>query len=79
VNNPAFGSGLQRMVFLPAADAIAATAQVVVQSALQQWLGDLIHLQTVQVIVEDSTVQVTVRYVVVRTQQQQVAQFTGGT
>jgi phage baseplate assembly protein W len=78
VNNPTFGSGLFGMTFEPAGDAVAAAAQLSIQAALQQWLGDLIHVQAVVVSGNDSTLQVTVRYVVVKTRQQQVAQFNSG-
>ncbi len=76
VNNPGFGSGLFGMTFEPAGDAVAAAAQLAIQAALQQWLGDLIHVQAVEVSGNDSTLQITVRYVTVQTRQQQVAQFT---
>jgi hypothetical protein len=46
-----------------------------VQGALQQWLADLILVEAVQVESQDSTVRMTVQYVVRRTQQRQVAQF----
>ncbi|MFT3769517.1 MAG: GPW/gp25 family protein [Minicystis sp.] len=75
VNRPSFGSGLLSLVFGPNGDAIAAAAQVAVQGALQQWLGDLIQVDDVRVESEDSTLRVTVRYVVRRDQQRRVAQF----
>jgi hypothetical protein len=46
------------------------------QGALQQWLGDVIQVSAVDVRAEGSTLQVTVQYVVRRTQQRQVAQLT---
>jgi uncharacterized protein len=79
VNNPTFGSGLLGLAFEPAGDVVAAATQLAIQAALQQWLGDLIHVQAVQVSASDSTLQVTVAYVIVQTQQPQVAQFTSGT
>jgi phage baseplate assembly protein W len=78
VNNPSFGSGLFGMTFEPAGDAVAAAAQLAIQAALQRWLGDIIHVQTVEVAGNDSTLQVTVRYVVVQTRQQQVVKFSSG-
>ena len=76
VNRPTFGSGLLRLVFAPNSDALAAATQLTVQGALQQWLGDLIQVQAVDVRNVDSSLFVTVQYLVRRTQQQQVAQFT---
>jgi hypothetical protein len=46
-----------------------------VQGALQQWLGNLIALEGVEVEAIDSTLRVTVRYVIRRTQSPQVATF----
>ncbi len=46
-----------------------------VQGALQQWLGDLIAVERVQVDAADSALSVQVDYVVQRTQQRGVAQF----
>ena len=76
VNRPTFGSGLMQLVFAPNSDELAAATQFLVQGALQQWLGDLIQVDELQVENEDSTLQVVIRYTVRRTQQQQVAQFT---
>lgn len=75
VNRPSFGSGLLSLVFGPNGDAMAAAAQVAVQGALQQWLGDLIQVEDVAVESDDATLRVTVRYLVRRDQQRQVALF----
>ena len=76
VNRPTFGSGLLQLVFAPNSDELATATQMLVQGALQQWLGDLIQVQAVDVQNQDSALQVTVQYVVRRTQQRQGAQFT---
>ena len=78
VNRPDFGSGLQRLVFAPNSDELAAATQFLVQGSLQQWLGDLIEVSEVDVQNEDSTLRITVQYIIRRTQQQQTAQFTRG-
>ncbi len=75
VNRPTFGSGLLQLVFAPNSDALAAATQLSVQASLQQWLGDLILVQRVDVVNADSRLEVTVEYVIRRTQQGQVAQF----
>ncbi|MBL8632167.1 MAG: GPW/gp25 family protein [Myxococcales bacterium] len=75
VNRPDFGSGLLGMVFSPGGDVLQAALQASVQATLQRWLADLVMVQAVAVEVEDSTVSVTVQYVVQRTQQQQVTRF----
>ncbi|HEY0737925.1 MAG TPA: GPW/gp25 family protein [Herpetosiphonaceae bacterium] len=75
VNRPTFGSGLLQLVFAPNSDVLAAATQASVQGALQQWLGDLIQIEAVQVRAIDSTLEVLIQYVVRRSQQRQVAQF----
>lgn len=75
VNRPTFGSGLMQLVFAPNSDELAAATQFLVQGALQQWLGDVIQAESVQVESQDATLRVTVRYVIRRTQQRQVAEF----
>lgn len=78
VNRPDFGCGLLQMVFQPNSDELATALQYTVQAALQQWLGDLIQVQSVDVASMDSTLQVTISYVVRRTQERQTVQFTRG-
>jgi hypothetical protein len=78
VNRPGFGSGLLRLVFAPNSDQLAATTQYLVQGSLQQYLGDLILVDAVEVTNEDSTLRVSVRYLVRRTQTLQTAEFTKG-
>ena len=75
VNRPTFGSGLLQLVFDPNRQEVATATQLLVQSSLQQWLGDLIQ-------VEDATVEggaemlvVTIVYRLVRTQERRVEQF----
>ncbi len=56
-----------QLVFAPNSPELAATTQFLVQGALQQWLGNLIALQAVDVEAVDSTLRVTVRYMIRRT------------
>ena len=76
VNRPDFGCGLMQLVFEPNSNELSTTTQFLVQGALQQWLGNLIQVDEVQVESEEATLEVTVKYRIRRTQQQQVAQFT---
>jgi phage baseplate assembly protein W len=78
VNRPAFGSGVMQLLFAPNNDALASATQLTVQGALQQWLGDLILVESVDVENDDAILRVHVQYVVRRTQQPQVAEFVRG-
>ena len=75
VNLPDFGTPITQLVFSPGSQELATATQFLIQGALQQWLGDLIQVQAVQVVNVDATLNVTIYYVVKRTNQQQVAQF----
>jgi phage baseplate assembly protein W len=75
VNRPTFGSGLMQLVFDPNGAQLAAATQMLVQGALQQWLSDVIQVESVDVDNEDSTLVVTVVYRVRRTQARQVARL----
>ncbi len=78
VNRPDFGCGLQRLVFAPNSDELAATSQFLIQGALQQWLGDLIELNDVEVSSEDAKLLINIQYTERRTQQQHSVQFARG-
>jgi phage baseplate assembly protein W len=71
VNRPDFGSGLMQLIFAPNSDELATATQFLVQGALQQWLGDLIQVDDLQVESEDASLQYTIR----RTQQRREASF----
>lgn len=72
VNRPNFGSAAHNLVFTPNSPAEATTVQYLLQSALQQWLGNMVYVEAVVVQGSDATLQVTIQYVVQRTQQRQV-------
>jgi len=78
VNRPTFGSGTAQLVFEPNSDVLAAVQQQAIQAGLQQWLSDMIRVQSVNVSANDSTLQVTVVYTIIQAQQQQTQQFVYG-
>jgi hypothetical protein len=78
VNRNNFGSGLLESVFAPNSTELASATQFLVQGGLQQWIGNLIQVQAVQVVAQDSQVVVTVQYLVRSTQTVQSAEFTRG-
>jgi hypothetical protein len=47
-----------------------------VQGALQQWLGDYIHVESLEVTSQDATLRVVIAYYLRRTQERQLAEFT---
>ena len=78
VNRPTFGTGTAQLVFEPNSDVLAAAQQHLIQASLQQWLSDVIRVQSVDVTAEDSTMLITVQYIIIQTQQQQTEQFVYG-
>jgi len=76
VNRPDFGCGLMQLVFAPNSVEFAATVQVLVQGALQQWLGHLMRIDEVSASSEDAILTVVVSYTELRTQASKVASFT---
>ena len=76
VNRPTFGCGLMQLIFAPNSDTLAAATQLTVQAALQEWLGNLIQVEGVEVNAQESSLSVLVQYVIIRTQSRQLSQFT---
>jgi phage baseplate assembly protein W len=78
VNRNDFGSGLMQSVFAPNSSELAAATQFLVEGGLQQWLGNLIQVQAVEVEAQDAQITVNVQYLARSTQSVQSAQFTRG-
>jgi uncharacterized protein len=76
VNRPSFGSGLLGLVFQPNSVELASALQFSIQAGLQQWLGNLIQVSSVDVQSIDGSLRIKIAYVVLQNQQQQLAQFT---
>ena len=49
VNRPSFGCGLLQLIFSPNSPELATATQFLIQGSLQQWLGELIQLDSVDV------------------------------
>lgn len=81
VELPDFGCGLLQMVFRPNSEALAAATQLLIHGALQQWLGDVIAIQQLDVTSADERLQINLVYVRRDTGQQVQTTFvspTGG-
>jgi uncharacterized protein len=76
VNRPDFGSGIQQLIFGPTSPELAAALQYTLKAAVQRWMSDIIELQALEVVSEDSTLSIFIQYLVRRTNEQQVAQLT---
>lgn len=67
VNRPEFGSGLMQLIFAPNSPELAAALQFTMRAAVQQWLGDVLDLQGLDVASDDAVLRITVRYALRRT------------
>jgi phage baseplate assembly protein W len=75
VMRPTFGSGVHQLVFAPAYDELSSVAEHMVRAALQQWLAEWLEVQGVAVRGDDSTLTITISYVLRRTGERSVATF----
>ena len=72
VNLPNFGVGVQRLVFEPSNETLRSSAQFLISTNLQRWLGDRINVEQVTVASDpgdDSTVRIEIIYTAIATQQ----------
>jgi phage baseplate assembly protein W len=76
VNRPDFGSGVMQMVFAPNSEELAGAVQFLVQGGLQQWLGSLIAVESVDVTADDAALRIDIRYVNTRTRERRTETFT---
>jgi len=75
VNRPTFGTNVNQLVFAPNSDELATATQFLVQGALQQWLGDLIQIESVKTESEESTLRITIDYIIRRNQEHRTQTF----
>jgi phage baseplate assembly protein W len=75
VMRPDFGSGVMALVFEPGGPELEATTQHLVQGALQQWLGHLISVESVEVSQVEGALTVKIGYVVLQTRERSQATF----
>ncbi|MEU3660525.1 GPW/gp25 family protein [Streptomyces sp. NPDC032940] len=79
VNRPDFGCGLLDLVFAQNGPELAAAVEMTAQAALQRWLGDLLTVESLTVRAEESTLAVSVSYVLTATGESMNVLLRGGT
>lgn len=75
VNRPDFGSGLLQMVFEGGSPELAAALQQTIMAGLEQWLGDVIAVQKLEVTSREAALHVELHYIVRQTRAEQIATF----
>jgi phage baseplate assembly protein W len=64
VHRPDFGCGVKRLVFAPGGEISALLARSIIHQSLSKWLPNAITIQNVDVQAKDSTLLITIVYVV---------------
>jgi len=64
VNRPNFGAGLLQRVFEPNSTLTAAALEFNVRAGLQEWLGDVIEVSSLQVAARDEILELTLDYTI---------------
>jgi phage baseplate assembly protein W len=62
VNRPDFGCGISRMVFAPNSDESANLTKVIINQALDKWLGTLIEVIDVDAAARNETLEIKIVY-----------------
>lgn len=75
VNRPDFGCGVLSLIFAPNSAELATAMEITIQASLEQWLGDLIDLQTLEVTSVDANLYIVVEYLVQSSGEAQTATF----
>ena len=72
VNLPEFGVGVQKLVFEPSGDTLRSSAQFLISTSLQRWLGDRINVEQVTVssnVGDENVVLIEIIYTEIKNQQ----------
>ncbi|TDC88601.1 hypothetical protein E1161_23500 [Saccharopolyspora aridisoli] len=62
VMRPDFGCGLLDAVFAPNSPELTATLELSVHAAVERWLGDLVEVESLDIVPDAETVRVGLRY-----------------
>ena len=71
VNRPSFGTRINQLVFAPNSEELSTTTTILVKGALQQWLGGLIRIIDVDAKAEESTLNISITYSILKDHLQQ--------
>ena len=74
-NLPEFGCGIQAMIFGPASPKLAAAVRARIEASIQRWIPGVLQLEAVEVLQEDSTLEIHLRYMLLRSGERQYRVF----
>jgi phage baseplate assembly protein W len=64
INRPDFGCGIRQMVFAPNSAVTASLTQVIINQALDKWLGTVIEVNEVQATANEEKLEIRIVYVI---------------
>jgi phage baseplate assembly protein W len=71
INRPDFGSGARQLLFGAASPEVAAAVELLIQGALQRWLGDVMRVERLAVTAQDATLRIDIAWRLLATDEQQ--------
>ena len=78
VMRPDFGSGVAQLLFEPSSPELAGTVEMLVQSALTQWLSEVLTVSAVRVEAREAVLHVQIAFALRGESRQQVHTFSFG-
>lgn len=72
---PEFGAGLNRLVFEPAGEAMRGMTKAMVTQAISKWLGERITLEALAIEIEESKIEVEIKYRIAGSEDSKVMRF----
>ena len=72
---PEFGAGLNRLVFEPAGEAMWGMTKAKVTQAISRWLGERITLEGLAIEIEESLIEVEIKYRIAGSEDTRVMRF----
>jgi phage baseplate assembly protein W len=72
---PEFGGGLRRLVFEPVSEASLGMTKSMVTQAISDWLGHRITLEDLTVEIENTTIEVEIKYRIAGTEDTRIMKF----
>lgn len=70
-----FGAGVRRLVFEAADETTAAMSKALITEAVSRWLGHRVVLELLEVIVENSQIQIDLKYRIAGTEDSRILRF----
>jgi phage baseplate assembly protein W len=71
INRPDFGSGARQLLFGAASPEVAAAVELLIQGALQRWLGDVLQVERLAVAAQDAVLRIDIAWRLLATDERQ--------